>query len=178
MFSHTPIIYHETRSKKIKTQVIKNYKYRIDALTDDKAVFVFVVSQHHSEWLESVSPTDRHGLDALDFSNLSGCEPLVRCPTHIAGNRLDLVMSAVADIVDVVVGTPLCTSDHCIVSSVVCVEQSVTEHNVRIRVFLKHRTSWDSVRGAVKSFAHPPLNFRCLLIHQLRSIELLVRSLV
>ena len=22
---------------------------------------------HHSEWLESVSPTDRHGLDALYF---------------------------------------------------------------------------------------------------------------
>ena len=30
---------------------------------DDKAVFVFVgdANAHHSEWLESASPTDRHG---------------------------------------------------------------------------------------------------------------------
>ena len=57
-----------------------------------------------SLWLESVSPTDRHGRDALDFSS---CEQLVCCPTHIAGNRLDLVMTDVPDIVDVFVGTPL-----------------------------------------------------------------------
>ena len=39
---------------------------------DDKAVFVFVggANADHSEWLESVSPTDRHGRDALDFCNL------------------------------------------------------------------------------------------------------------
>ena len=59
---------------------------------DDKAVFVFVSDAHarHSEWSESFSPTDRHVRDALDFCNLSGCEQLVRGPTHIAGNRLDL----------------------------------------------------------------------------------------
>ena len=60
-----------------------------------------------SLWLESVSPTDRHGRDALDFCNLSSCMQLVRCPTHIAGIRLDLVMTDVPDIVDVFVGTPL-----------------------------------------------------------------------
>ena len=62
---------------------------------DDKAVFVFVddVNAHYSKWLESVFPTDRHGRDALDLCNLSGCEQLVRGPTHIAGNRLDLVVT-------------------------------------------------------------------------------------
>ena len=54
-----------------------------------------------------VSPTDRHGCDALDFCNLMGCEQFVRCPTHIAGNRLDLVMMDVPGIVDVFVGTPM-----------------------------------------------------------------------
>ena len=64
---------------------------------DDVAVFVFVsdANAQHSEWLESVSPTDRRGPDALNFRNLSGCEQLVRCPTHIAGNKLDLVMADV-----------------------------------------------------------------------------------
>ena len=77
---------------------------------------------------------------------------MVRCPTHIAGNRFDLVMTDVPDIVDVVVGTPLCTSDQCFVSCALRVELSVPEHNVRRTVFLKHRTNWDSVRSAVRSF--------------------------
>ena len=59
---------------------------------DVKTVFVFFgnANAHQSEWLESVSPTDRHGRDTLDFCNLSGCEQLMRCPTHIGGNRLIL----------------------------------------------------------------------------------------
>ena len=70
------------------------YDYLLDSMSrvqsvDDKAVFAFVGdgNAHHSEWLESVFPTDRHGRDAVDFCNLSGCEMLVRCPTHIACNR-------------------------------------------------------------------------------------------
>ena len=63
-----------------------------------------------------------------------------------------LVMTDVRDIVDVVVGTPLGTSAHCFVSCVPRVEQSVSEFNVRSTVFLKHRTNWDSVRSAVRSF--------------------------
>ena len=45
--------------------------------------------------------------------------------TCIAGNRLDLVMTDVPDIVDVFIGTPLCTSDHCFESCVLSVEKSV-----------------------------------------------------
>ena len=84
---------------------------------------------------------------------MSGCEQLVRCPTHIAGNRLDLVMTDAPDIVDVFVLTPLGTSDHCLVSCVFQVEQSVLEYNVRSTVFRKHRTNWDNVHSAVRSFA-------------------------
>ena len=98
------------------------YDHLLDSMAreqsfDDKAVFVFVgdVNARHSEWLESVSPTDQHRPDILNFFILSCCEQLVRCPTHIAGNRLDLVMTDVPDIVDVLMDTPLGTSDHCIV---------------------------------------------------------------
>ena len=79
---------------------------------DDKAVFVFVddANAHHSEWLKSVSHADRHGRDAPDICNLSGCEQLVRGLSQISGNRLDFVMTVVPDIVDVVVGAPLGTS--------------------------------------------------------------------
>ena len=114
---------------------------------NDKAVFVFAgdANAHHSEWLV-VSPTDQHERDALDLCNLSGFQQFVHCLPHIAGNRLDFVMTDVPDIVDVLVGTPLGTSDHCFDSCVQRVEQSVPEQNVRSPVFLKHRTNWDWVR--------------------------------
>ena len=120
---------------------------------DDKAVFVFVsdANAHHSEWLELISPTFRHGRDTLDFCDLSGCVQLVRSPTHTAGNRLNLAMTNVPDRVDVVVGTPLGTFDHCFVSCVLRVEQSVPEYNIRSSVFLKHRTNWNCVCSAVRS---------------------------
>ena len=79
-------------------------------------------------------------------------ELFVHCPTHIAGNRLDLVIRDAPDIVDVFVGTALGTSDLCFVSCVLCVEQSVPEYNVRSTVFLKHHTNWDIVCCAVTSF--------------------------
>ena len=62
-------------------------------------------------------------------------------------------MTDLSDIVDVVVGTPLGTSDHCFVSCVLRVEQCVLECNVRSIFFLKHRNNRDSVHGAVRSFA-------------------------
>ena len=70
-----------------------------------------------SGWSQSLLLIDM-GVMRLIFYNLSGCQQLVRCPTHIAGNRVDRMMTDVLDIVDVVVGTPLGTSDHCF--SVVC----------------------------------------------------------
>ena len=73
-------------------------------------------------------------------------------PQTLHGNRLDLVMTDVPDIVDVFVGTPLVTSDHCLVSCVLRVEQSVPEYNVRSIVSLKQRTNWDNVRFAGRSF--------------------------
>ena len=79
---------------------------------------------HHSDWLESVSPTDQHRLNALEFCNLSGCDQLVHGPTHIAGNKLDLVMTDAPGIVDVFIGTPLRTSEQSFVSCVLWVEQS------------------------------------------------------
>ena len=86
--------------------------------------------------MESVSPTDRHGRDALDFCNLSGCGQFVRGATHITGNRLVLVMTDIPDIVDVVIGTPHGKLDHCYVSCVPRVDQSVPKYNVRSAVFL------------------------------------------
>ena len=123
----------------------------LEQSVDNKVVFVCIgdANAHHTEWLESVSPTDRQGPDALGCCNLSGCDQLVRCTTHIAGNRLDLVMMDAHDAIDVFVSTPLGTSYHCFVSCVHPHEQSGPEYNVRSAVFLKHGTNWDNVGCAV-----------------------------
>ena len=55
----------------------------------------------------------------------------MRCPAHVAGNRLDLVTTDAPDIVDVLVDTPLVTSDHCLVSCVLRVEQPLQKYNIR-----------------------------------------------
>ena len=109
------------------------------------------MNAHHSEWLESVYPTDLHGCDAFDFCNLSGCKQLVRCPTHIVGNRLDPVMMDAPDITGVFIVTPMGIYHHLFVSCVLRVEQPVPENNVRSNVFLKHHTNWDNVCCAVRS---------------------------
>ena len=136
------------------------YDYLLDSMAwlesvDDKEVFVIVrdANAHHSEWLESVSHTDRHGRYALDFCNLFGCEQCVRCHTHIAGNRLDLVMTDAPEIVY------LCSMElqwELLITalSVVCLGLSNLYRSTIFRstVFLKHRTNWDNVRCAVRSF--------------------------
>ena len=75
---------------------------------DDKTVFVFVgdANTHHFQWLESDLLLIFMGMMLLIFTIRlvvsSWC-----APTHIAGNRLDLLMTDVPDIVDVFIGTPL-----------------------------------------------------------------------
>ena len=84
-------------------------------------------------------------------------------------------MTDIPDIVDVIVGTPLGTTDHCFVC-VLRVEQFVPEYNVKSTNFLKYRTNWDSVRSAVRS-----LSWSTILKSAdplVRAIELLVRSLL
>ena len=51
---------------------------------DAKACFVFAgdLNVHHREWLGS-STTNSHGIAALTFSTVSGCDKLVGGPTHI-----------------------------------------------------------------------------------------------
>ena len=98
----------------------------------------------------SVSPIDRHGRDALDFSICQVVRSWYAVPlTFLVKTRSG--DDRCPDIVDVVVDTPLGTSDHCFVSSELCVEQSVPEYNIRSTVLPKHHTHWDFVRGAVRS---------------------------
>ena len=60
----------------------------------------------HQEWLCSTT-TNRHGVAALDFATVSGCDQLVIGPTHARGGTLDLLMTDVPDLEWVVVVAPL-----------------------------------------------------------------------
>ena len=56
--------------------------------------------------------TNRHGVAALHFATVSGCDQLVIDPTHARGGTLDLLMTDVPDLVWVAVVAPLGRSDH------------------------------------------------------------------
>ena len=80
---------------------------------DAHASFLFVgdLNVHHQEWLGSTT-TNRHGVAALDFPTVSGCDQLVIGPTHARGITLDLLMTDVPDLVRVAVVAPLGRSGH------------------------------------------------------------------
>ena len=81
---------------------------------DVKASFVFIgdFNVHHRDWLSSVSPTDGHGLRALDISSESGCEQIICKLIHRSDNCLDLLITNSPGVVADSVGTPIGTSDH------------------------------------------------------------------
>ena len=85
-----------------------------------RASFLFVgdLNGHHQEWLGSTS-TNRHGVAAIDFATVSGCDQLVVGPTHACGGTLDLLMTDVPDLVQVSVVAPIGNSDHSSLSAVI-----------------------------------------------------------
>ena len=66
---------------------------------------------HHKEWLGSTT-TNRHGVVAIDFATVSGCDQQVIVPTHARGGTLELLMTDVPDLLRVAVVAPLGRSDH------------------------------------------------------------------
>ena len=114
---------------------------------DRKSCFVFVgdFNAHHRDWLNSISETNPHGVAALDFANLTNCEQLIVEPTHIRGNRLDLLLTDVPGVVDASVKPPLGNSDHSVISFDLMLRSSVPNVQFSQLVYLKHRTDWTAV---------------------------------
>ena len=61
---------------------------------DVRASFLFVgdLNGHHQEWLDSAT-TNRHGVAAIDFAAVSGCDQLAVGKTHARDGTLDLLMT-------------------------------------------------------------------------------------
>ena len=51
---------------------------------------------YHKEFLQSSSPTDRHGEQLLEFCVFSGLNQVVQGSTHDSGSLLDLVLNVTA----------------------------------------------------------------------------------
>ena len=51
-----------------------------------------------------MSPTDHHGNAAFDFANLSACTQLIKEPIHKLGNCLNLLLTDVPGVVDLLLG--------------------------------------------------------------------------
>lgn len=120
---------------------------------DVKSCFIFVgdFNAHHREWLESRSPTDRHGIAAWDFTNETGCTQLVAEPTHISGNRLDLFITDVPGICRVTVEPQIGSSDHFAVSAKVVLNAPIPDLTISKRVLLKSRANWEAMSNEVQA---------------------------
>ena len=127
--------------------------------SDRRASFVFVgdLNAHHRDWLNSVSQTDHHGIAALDFATVSGCEQLIQGATHRSGNCLDLLLTDSPGVVTARIGSPIGTSDHCFVSAVIKVDQSVPDISFTRRVLLKSRADWNGIHEDLSQLDWPTI---------------------
>ena len=114
---------------------------------DRKSAFLFMgdFNAHHRVWLNSVSPTNCHGLRAQDFSTESGCSQLIQRSTHRSGNTLDLIFTDVPGVVSSNVGCPIGTSDHCYISAIIKTEQNIPEISISRKIYLKSQGDWTGV---------------------------------
>ena len=114
---------------------------------DRKSSFIFVgdLNAHHREWLNSTSATDRHGIAALDFANLSGCDQVINEPTHQHGNCLDLLLTDVPGVVDATVKPPLGGSDHSCITFSLKLGFAIPNVSFSRKVYLKSRVDWPRV---------------------------------
>ena len=75
--------------------------------------------------------TNRHGVAALDFATVSGCDQLVIGPTHARVGTLDLLTTDVPDLLRVIVVAPLGRSDHSSPSIAISMAQAIPNLCVR-----------------------------------------------
>ena len=95
------------------------------------------------------STTNCHGVAALDFATVSGCDQLVTGPTHVCGGTLDLLTSDVPDLVRVAVVAPPDSSDHSSLSATILMAQAIPNLCVTRSVLLKHPVNWTTVSDAI-----------------------------
>ena len=103
------------------------------------AQFLFVgdLNDHHQESLGSTI-INRHGVAAIDFATVFGCDQFVVGPIHARGGteRVDVV-------------APIGNSYHSSLSAVISMAQAVSNLCVSRKVFLKHQVNWNTVCGAI-----------------------------
>ena len=117
---------------------------------DARAAFLCVgwLNDHHQEWLGSTT-TNCHGVAALDFATVSGCDQLVIGPIYERGGTLDLLMTDVPDLVRMSVVAPLGRSYHSSLSIAISMAQAIPNLCVSRRVLLKQRVNWSAVCDAI-----------------------------
>ena len=104
-----------------------------------------------------MSPTDHHGIAALDFANLSGCTQLIKDPTHKFGNCLDLLFTDVPNVVDHLKESPFGNSDHSFISFSVKVGFKITNITFSRKVYQKSHINWPCFGGDLCNSSLPPI---------------------
>ena len=93
---------------------------------------------------------NHHGVTAVDFATVSGCDQLGVGPTHACGGTLHLLTTDVPNLVWVAVVAPIGNSYHSSLSAVISMVQAFPNLCVSRKVFLKHQVNWNTVCGAIR----------------------------
>ena len=85
-----------------------------------------------------------------DFATLSGCDQSVVGRTNARGGTLDLLMTAVPNLVWVSVLAPTGNLAHSSLSAVISMAQAVPHLCVSTKAFLEHQINWNKVCVAMQ----------------------------
>ena len=79
--------------------------------------------------------TNGHGVAALDFATITGCDQLVTAPLLACLGTLDLSMTDVPDLVWVAVVAPLGHSDHSSLSAAISIALAIPNFVLAVGCF-------------------------------------------
>ena len=115
-----------------------------------KSSFIFAgdLNAHHQECFKSMSPTDRYGITAFNFTNLSGCTQLFKELTHKLDKFLNLLLTDVPGEVHPLIDPPLGNS----FSFSVKMGFKILNITFSQKLHLKLRVNWPLVDEDLRNF--------------------------
>ena len=100
---------------------------------------------HHKEWLQS-KKTEPPGRHTLTLCTTHGLSQLVNGPTHIKGNRLDLIMCDIPNLCsEVQIEAQVGVSDHYLLSTSIALSP-IQETTAPRMVWIYSKADWDGLR--------------------------------
>jgi len=127
------------------------YTENLDHLRSKTRAIVTILAgdynAHHKEWLQSKAKTNAPGRKTLTLCTTHGLSQLVKGPTQIKGNRLDLIMSDIPNLCsEIEIDAQVGKSDHYLLCTSIALSP-IQETTAPRMVWLYSKADWDGLRA-------------------------------